>query len=234
MSLETGKPFVVGFDGLHRVGKGTQANLLGEFIEEEGKSFIIVRGDGTREGLGETPGDPFSPEWQERSQRLKSYDRTVASWNLSSYILLKELHSIIEDAAAPDVVIVDRTIVSRASFLLHRGILDTSRQATVDELYPNATDEQDVMDAIPDVIFDLQVRGSSVLLDRLDQTDPKYEFRAENIRGGFNASRNAHKYLPDTIKQRVQVLDAQHDPNIIQKYVRDFLLDQDFLNSKSN
>lgn len=62
MSLEQPKPVFVGLDGLHRAGKGTQAALLRAAISENGGRSIIVRGDGTRDGLGLSEGDPYSNE----------------------------------------------------------------------------------------------------------------------------------------------------------------------------
>jgi thymidylate kinase len=222
MSLEVpSRPQVVGFDGLHRVGKGTQAEMLTRHLLLEGKTSLTVRGDGTREGLGQTPGDPLSPEWQERSRRLKSIDRTVEGWNLASYILMKELDARIHSAEAPDYLIIDRGIISRAAFLLHRGVLKRKRRARLDELYPDAAldDSFDINNVIPDVIFDMQVDDPDILFDRLDLNDPKYDFRAQNIRGGFDSAAQASLYLPKNIEKRVEYIDATQPIDVIHAHV---------------
>lgn len=219
-SIESRRSRVVGFDGLHRVGKGTQASKLLEYVENKGGTGVIVRGDGTREGLGLVEGDPHSPEWQERSARLKSFDRTVASWNLASYVLAKELYSIVSIAEAPDVVIVDRSVLSRATFLVHRGVVEVNSELTLEDLYPDSMNgEFPIEMVVPDVIFDMQVRSPDVLLGRLDKDDPKYDFRAENIRGGFMAARGAAEYLPESIRKKVEFIDAGHDPEAIHNYI---------------
>lgn len=216
----TKRPSVIGFDGLHRVGKGTQATMLLNHIEERGNTAIIMRGDGTREGLGVTDGDPYSPEWQERSHRLKTYDRTVGSWNLASYILVRELHDAIYSPTAPDTIIVDRSILSRAAFLIHRGVAQVGSELSLEDLYPDDSEGSPLVEAtIPDVLFDMQVGEPGVLLDRLDINDPKFDFRAENIRGGFAAAREAVNYLPSTIKNRVEFIDAGHEPEAIHNYI---------------
>lgn len=215
MPLEQPKPVVVGLDGLHRAGKGTQAALLHAAISENRGRSIIVRGDGTRDGLGLSEGDPYSNEWQARSLRVKSPEgNTVEAWNAASYILMKEL-SEFRNSNEYDAVILDRTVLSRTAFLLHRGVVPEGTRTSLDELYPdNLSGEHEKLDlatTLPDVIFELKAHTPSELLERLDREDPKYTFRARNIKGGFNPASIAKEHLPEEIERRVIVVDASRE-----------------------
>lgn len=215
MPLERSRATFVGLDGLHRAGKGTQAALLHTAIEKNGGRSIIVRGDGTRDGLGLSEGDPYSDEWQARSRRVKSPEgNTVEAWNAASYVLMREL-SEYRHSDNYDAVIVDRTVLSRAAFLLHRGVALEGERLSLDELYPdNLSGEHSALDiaaTLPDTIFELKTPSPSDLLERLDADDPKYTFRARNIKGGFNPASVAKNHLPLEIEQRVSVIDASRE-----------------------
>lgn len=224
MSLEQPKPVFVGLDGLHRAGKGTQAALLRAAISENGGRSIIVRGDGTRDGLGLSEGDPYSNEWQARSLRVKSPEgNTVEAWNAASYVLMRELNEF-RETGEYDAVIVDRTVLSRAAFLLHRGVALEGERLTLDELYPdNLSGEHEALDlaaTLPDVIFELKAPAPSDLLERLDNEDPKYIFRARNIKGGFNPASIAKIHLPEDIERRVRVVDASQEIETVHQEIK--------------
>ena len=224
MSVERPKAVCVGLDGLHRAGKGTQAALLHAAITEHGGRSIIVRGDGTREGLGLSAGDPYSDVWQARSQRVKSPEgNTVEAWNAASYVLMRELGEL-RKTDEYDAVIVDRTVLSRAAFLLHRGIALEGTRLTLDELYPdNVSGEYEALDlaeTLPEVIFELRSSSPSDLLERLDNDDPKYTFRARNIKGGFNPASIAKVHLPEEIEQRVTVIDAMQEIETVHNEIK--------------
>lgn len=217
MPLETNRlPFVIGLDGLHRIGKGTQASMLQAAINNGGGKSIVLRGDGTRDGLGLSDGDPCSEEWQLRNRQLKSSEgNTIEGWNTSSYLLMQELNEIKTSNTEYDALIIDRTALSRVAFLLHRGVAPEGTRLTVDEMYPdniNAGNKSlNLAETLPDIIFDLQSATPTDLLARLDDEDPKYAFRARNIRDGFNAATIAKVHLPKEIEQRVVTLDAARD-----------------------
>lgn len=228
MSVESKTtPFVIGFDGLHRAGKGTQATLLKESIINKGGKCITLRGDGTRDGLGILEGDPYSEEWQSRSHYLRSPGgSTVENWNAASYILTRELHNRKNEVSGYDALIVDRTILSRAAFLLHRGIILEGTRATLAELYPDNKYSDRPLDlscVMPDIIFELYPSKATDLLSRLDKNDPKYTFRARNIRGGFYAASIAKVHIPEEIEERVVTLDANESIDIIHNRVKSYL-----------
>ena len=216
----TERPVTIAFDGLHRVGKGTQTRALVETLITKGLNSIVVRGDGTRDGLGLTQGDPFDLEWQQRNKYIKSEQGgSVEDWNASSLILLRELSGLlsVEQEKKFDAVIIDRSILSRAAFLLHRGVGMNGERMTLDELYPSNQSLQgderlDLKALVPDVIFDLRAENPGSLLTRLDQDDPKYIFRSRNIKGGFESSAQARYHVPENVEERVEVLDAGDSP----------------------
>lgn len=224
MSVESKRPQVIAFDGLHRTGKGTQCELLQKSIDDLGGKSVVVRGDGTRDGIGLHPGDPYSPEWQDRSIRVKSpAGNTVESWNASAFILSKELADIVKNNPENyDVVIVDRSLLSRAAFLLHRGVGMTGVRFTLDGMYPHRAgniEELDYENMVPDTIFDLQVNSPKTLLNRLDTKDPKYVFRSRNIKGGFGPAKIASRHLPQNIEDRVVRIDANESPEVVHREV---------------
>jgi thymidylate kinase len=144
---------------------------------------------------------------------------SVEDWNVSSLVLLQELSALLHDRCGKklDAIIIDRTILSRAAFMLHRGVGMSGKRMTQDELYPDnttlQTDEQlDLEALVPDVIYDLRAEKPAYLLARLDQNDPKYTFRSRNIKGGFDSSINAKCHVPESVEARVKVLDASETP----------------------
>lgn len=224
MFIESLRPQVVAFDGLHRSGKGTQAKLLHEANEEAGVRSRIVRGDGTREGLGLVEGDPYSKEWQELSRQMKSGDKnSVEDWNHSSLKLMKELQDLMRENQE-DMIIVDRSILSRVAFLLHRGVIGDSDEVTIDDMYPGNLELDDsarvnLESTLPDVVFNLQSSSVEKLLKRLDAGDPKYEFRARNIKGGFDAAKKSVDILPVNLREKVFTIDCSEDEQTIHRKV---------------
>ena len=225
---KTERPVTIAFDGLHRVGKGTQTRALVETLTDKGLVSIVVRGDGTRDGQGLTQGDPFDLVWQQRNKYIKfEQGGSVENWNASSLVLLRELSELlrVQRERKYDAIIIDRSILSRAAFLLHRGVGMIGERMSLDELYPSnqslQVDERlDLEALVPDLIFDLQSKNPSTLLKRLDQNDPKYVFRSRNIKGGFESSVQAKSHVPENVEERVEVLDAGDLPvNIHRKVI---------------
>ena len=88
---------------------------------------------------------------------------------------------------------------------------------TLDELYPankylQVDERLNLVDLVPDVIFDLRAESPASLLERLDRDDPKYVFRSRNIKGGFESSLRAKQHVPEYVERRVRILDASETP----------------------
>lgn len=174
---------LIGFDGLHRTGKGTQAELLEEFLREQGYRVATMRGDGSRPGEGIVSGDDFSIEWQQRCLELRGAGNTADAWNRAGAMLVEELVDR-RDAGTEDFILVDRTVISRALFVYDRIGEPAGERYTHAELYP--TVDEHALDALvdsslPATIFHFYTADLDVLLGRLDEADPKFGFRSRNI-----------------------------------------------------
>ena len=64
---------------------------------------------------------------------------SVEDWNASSLLLMTELQNHIRENKK-DMIIVDRSILSRAAFLLHRGVFDTSDDVSIQDLLKKTGD----------------------------------------------------------------------------------------------
>lgn len=214
---------VIAFDGLNRCGKGTQADLLQFHLLEMNVFSIVVRGDGSREGLGESQSDPKSLWWSTFRTRLNGLEGTSRwfdCWNEAACLLAHEfIHwkTVVVPAMMRTaryrhgVLLVDRSLISRIMVL---------RQANEyngpDSLYtvgglPQGINWENVL---PDVLFNFHV-PRRVLLSRLDQNDPKYQFRRSIIECHHSLHVSVSRSLPEPILARTIPLDGDRDPNDI-------------------
>jgi len=118
--MKTNQVKSVGFDGLHRCGKGTQIRLLGDYLDKRGIKSIIVRGDGTRKGLGLSPEDPYSAWWQEHYESFFKENRTLEENKYLSDLVYsrltqeaREIMSKLRRGDESGALLMDRTFVSR-------------------------------------------------------------------------------------------------------------------------
>jgi len=203
---------IIGFDGIHRSGKGTQIGKLEMKLAVAHLAFLTVRGDGTRDGRGDTPGDPHNPVWQERSHHLRSANSTPDEWHASAYEIVHELHGH-ATSGAYSMILADRSLISRAAFMLHSGANPGRKGFNLEDLYtvrdyvPPAR-RVDLRLVLPDILFHFETTDPSVVLSRLDPDDPKYDFRARNIETTFENYRQASSLLPPEVRDRVRPIDA--------------------------
>jgi len=82
---------IISFEGLNRSGKGTQLNLARKFLENNIQNVIVVRGDGSREGIGNHK--YFDPQsvWWRKWQSNKN--KTVQDWDNAYLVLNKEIEN---------------------------------------------------------------------------------------------------------------------------------------------
>lgn len=221
MSGERAK--IIGFDGIHRSGKGTQIGRLETGFSENDITSLTVRGDGSRDGKGDTPGDPHSEYWQERSSYLRTKDATPDDWHASAYEIAHELH----DRATSDqheVILADRSLISRAALMLYGGANPGRRGFDLEELFPIRDRVPrhrriDLRQVLPDILFHLEPNDPEVVMSRLDPNDPKYEFRARNIQITFKDFRRAAKVLPPEVRDRVHSIDAALDEDVVHQQI---------------
>lgn len=116
------KIFSIGFEGMHRAGKGTQIELLKQKLKEKGIPCISIRGEGYRQGSGASPDDPESDFWKKMREQLKR-GGDLNLWNEASYRLARELivwrdrilSKKIDKVLAPfGVLLIDRCLISNA------------------------------------------------------------------------------------------------------------------------
>jgi len=60
-------------------------------------------------------------------------------------------------------------------------------------------------------------------LSRLDENDPKYEFRKKLILEKYDWYLDAHKYIPDELQDRIIQIDGTSDPNTINNSIIDII-----------
>jgi thymidylate kinase len=215
----------IGMEGPNRVGKGTQAALLQNWLIDRGVFALIVRGDGSRTGDGNSPGDPYSAWWQAVNEWLRGQNARSEDWHLTSLRLAREL-IVWRDRVLPQLVsqtghplaalIVDRTVLSRS--MIFRSDDPQVDPAWVNaHLYPLPARGQRIMTpekVCPDVIFNFSA-SRDVLLRRLDPADPKLAFRQRLIERAAAWYTDAVDYIPASLRFRVIAIDADRPPNVI-------------------
>jgi thymidylate kinase len=224
--MEKPKVISIGFEGPNRSGKGTQIELFSNQLEEIGIPYLVVRGDGSRPNQGEHKGDPISEWWTKTMPLLKNPENKDSDlWNDSSARLAREL-VVFRDRVLPNiaeqnnkpvaVLLVDRTLLSRTMVPRSQGEKDIPNN-----LYPKDS-KIDASKICPDLIFNIIV-DKDTLLSRLDENDPKYEFRKKLILEKYDWYLDAHKYIPNELQDRIIQIDGTSDPNTINNSIVDII-----------
>lgn len=203
------KIIIVGFDGLHRSGKGSQIQLLKEHIELEGDLVHILRGDGSRLGEG-TESDPHSKWWQDYQSNLKQTDNEgnliETYWDTAANKLNHELFTFVY-FQFPDIletqnkemgyVLLDRTLISRY-FVKKR----TKDETTLESLLKFKFEDLDTCNTVVPTYSFILHAPKTVLLQRNEKISDhpqKYLFRKKNIDEYYNhfeeITRNIHTDL---------------------------------------
>ena len=107
---------VISFDGLNRSGKGTQLELLKQFLKNEKKPVQVVRGDGSREGINNINYSDPQSAWWVRWQTKK--DKTSNDWDNAYTVLSKEIEDEFHRFNYPEqnknsFFLMDRCYISR-------------------------------------------------------------------------------------------------------------------------
>jgi len=206
---------VIAFDGINRVGKGTQINKIKNVLVEVGISFIELRGDGTRDGLGKEEGDPLDFWWQENSKRIRA-EGTTEDWHYAAYKLMVELSQWREKARLLNkkIILLDRSLISRASFILDRE-MNQFGTLEINNLYPVQEERKlKIEDILPDVIFELFAQ-KEILINRLDKKEPKYGFRLNIIENCYENYYKAKESLSSFIKERIIRIDSSMPIDVV-------------------
>jgi thymidylate kinase len=225
MSIERGRISIVGFDGNHRVGKGTQIDILSMSLADRGIRSLVLRGDGSRPGLGLSEGDPHSPWWQKFKQHIKEFDNEYDAWRIGARRLLGEAAAKIAsiDDNVTTVVLLDRSKISRTQMTFKEGL-----SANFETMYRNDGNDEYNDTSLQVLAPELTVymhAPTSVLLGRLSPQDPKYEFRRKNIINSQDTFDSAFEYCRGNGEEVIAVR-ADQDPVDVTRNVRDAIIAQ--------
>lgn len=170
---------IIAFDGNHRTGKGTQIDIINAALRADGYTTTVLRGDGSRPGIGVEESDPLSEYWINFKQYAESVENPFEAWREGSRRLLGEAATTMQSLETSHVILFDRSTISRTQMTLKEG-LDPTFWNLYNNLGLEGLTDEDIIHLRPDLLLYLTAEPS-VMLDRLDQSDPKYAFRRDNI-----------------------------------------------------
>ena len=203
------------FEGEHRSGKGTQIGLH----KEANPGLLVIRGDGSYQGgldgvLSEEEirlrEELNGRLYEKNTEKVKQHLWTIAARLCIDVVTRSELQD--RD------VLIDRGPLSRASFLLSNGL---EGRGLLDNMYPEyeidteagivSGEKIDVESIDFGKIYYLKV-PTSILLGRVSEDDPKYEFRKKNIIEKEGLFERAIDQMPRSVRSSIEVVDGNQSP----------------------
>ncbi len=228
--------YSIAFEGMHRVGKGSQIELLKGKLTEAGIPCISIKGEGYRSGSGLSSHDPKSDFWDKLNSQLKS-EANLQLWDEASQRLARELivwrdrvlSGEIDKTLSPfGVLLIDRSLISKA--ILKRLQLGepTNKVFSSEDLYPELIRTHKKITigmVLPDIIIEL-IAPKEVLLSRLDMKDPEYDFRKHNIENNYDLYMDAKQNLPPEVQERIVTIDSIGAPEEVYSKVIEVIRDR--------
>lgn len=218
---------IIAFDGNHRSGKGTQISLLESELRKNGLHPHILRGDGSRPGMGESDCDPKSEWWQNFKTYVKEFENEYDAWRIGASKLLAEAAirriGLISDPEA--VILFDRAHLSRTQMALKEGV-----EPTFENMYSNIIEKDTIYSLKPSLMIYLDT-PMDVLTKRLDINDPKCEFRRNNIKSSNEYYEEAFDIVRNNDENIIRI-NGDQDPKIIDGMVLDIIMKQNILSRK--
>lgn len=208
--------FRIGFEGVNRVGKGTQIGRLLTLINEKYGRAISIRGSGSRQASG-IEGDPSSDWWKNINRKIRECG-TFEDWDLASCRLIREqqvwerrvLPRLVYQTKSPHgFLLIDRTILSHIVLHLEAGKSNLETLYVADQLLCRR--RITYREACPDLIIHLTA-PREVLLNRLDPGDPKYHFRRRLIERPYDWYEEAISRLPPDLQSSIVSIESIETP----------------------
>jgi hypothetical protein len=173
---------IVGFDGIHRAGKGTQISLLRDSLNGFNGLSVVARGDGTRRGINSSNFDYNSSWWAGRWDYFHSkMSRELALFNLNLRFQrlnreAKVLYHSLEKKMKIEnkdlgLLLLDRTLPSRYATMRY-FYPDISFEDSIKSINPK--NNRDVYPIMPDIVFILHA-PKDILLRRLEDSTEEGE-----------------------------------------------------------
>ena len=223
------KPKVIGFEGMHRSGKGTQIKLSKEYLENEGYTTIIRRGEGTRRGLGQEEYDPLSSWWKENYNYLfrtpNSPQETIEIANtIYQRIVRENNYDLIQQSKhAKSAILLDRSFISRF-FMMKQCYPDISLESALLVYHPK--NHTLLKPVIPDLTFILRVDKDELIRRCIinEEDTRKSEFRRQNIIKKYELFEGICESLSNETQYPLRVIDGNKSIDEVQKEIQSSLL----------
>ncbi len=204
------RPPIIALDGNHRTGKGTQLDILSETLSQEGYDPLILRGDGTRPGEGGSAGDPFSLWWQDFKSFAKGHHNHYSAWRIGARQLLAEAAIWLSELPKNGIILFDRAGISRSQMTLKENLPVCFETMYLQDANTPQLSNKEILQLQPDLTVFLAA-DTDTLLERLDENDPKYTFRRNNIISSndfFERGYEAYQKLGLSETMRISVEDS--------------------------
>ena len=203
---------IISFDGLNRSGKGTQIRLLRDYLENRITPVEVLRGDGSRPGVGlrnfYDPTSNWWVNWQANS------NKTVNDWNVAYQVLSEENNRRYKEFSHGNqggTILMDRSYISRYFMLKQQGL-----RISLEEI-ANSTE------LMPDNYFVLEV-PKEALLERASEDDiSKTEFRRDIVRRWYNLWEEVVYDAQDFLKEKLIRINGIQSSQKIHEYIVDKL-----------
>lgn len=201
---------IISFDGLNRSGKGTQLNLTKKYLENRIQNVRVVRGDGSREGIGNP--QYFDPPsiWWKKWQNNK--EKTTVDWDNAYSVLNKENEEELKKFSHffdNGFFLMDRCYISR--WFVER---QRDKNTKIEDIIKNTQ-------IIPDKYFILDAPKEELLSRQNDDNPNKAQFRREIIEQWYDLWQDTINRAQEKLKDKIIRIDAtQNKYDIHQRVIR--------------
>ncbi len=199
---------IISFDGLNRSGKGTQLSLTQKYLEDKMQNVIIVRGDGSREGIGNPEYyDPISKWWQRWQSNTNKSNK---DWDNAYLVLNKEIE---------DELYNFRQKYNQSFFLMDRSYISrwfVERQRCKNTPFDNVIERTQVF---PNKYFVLDAPKEILLSRQSDDNPRKSQFRRQIIEQWYDLWQDTLNRVQERLASNMIRLDASQDKSQINKKI---------------